>query len=67
MAILTDLDKQLAELQERHPGWRIWFVPHLGGQVVWCGQREPLLNTDSAEHLSAAIRDVEADRREAQP
>ncbi len=55
---LTSLDRLLAELRERHPGWRIWYVPGIG-HVTWCAQPEPTLNAGSAEHLSQAIRETE--------
>ncbi len=58
------MDRERAKLQDRHPGWNIWYVPRACGPTVWCAQREPLLNTDSPDHLSEAIREVE---RESEP
>lgn len=57
---LTDADRRKRELEERHPGWNIWYVPHLDRTTTWCAQRNPLLNEDSAEHLSEAIEAAEA-------
>jgi len=62
MSYLNELDRIKHELEERHPGWHIWFVPHLNRTVMWCGQRNPVLNEDSPEALSAAIEQVEASR-----
>jgi hypothetical protein len=56
--ILSELDRQLAELRDRHPAWRVWYVPRIGG-TTWCAQPEPTLQADSAEALSEAIREVE--------
>jgi hypothetical protein len=56
------LDKQLAALKARHPGWNVWFVPHAhDGSVTWCAVREPTINTDSPEHLSQEIEMAEVD------
>jgi hypothetical protein len=51
------LDGERDQLQEKHPGWRVWYVPHVGG-ITWCAQRLPTLNEDSPEHLSEAIDEV---------
>ncbi len=57
---LTDYDRALAELAHRHPGWRIWYVPHSrDGSVTWCAQRHPTLNEDSPGHLAQAITEAE--------
>jgi hypothetical protein len=53
---LGEMDERKRELEERHPGWQIWYVPHLDRTVTWCGRPWPLLNEDSPEHLSEAIR-----------
>jgi hypothetical protein len=57
---LNELDEQKHRLEEQHPGWHIWFVPHLDRTVTWCGQRWPLLNEASPEDLSEAIAEAEA-------
>lgn len=63
---LSSYDRQLAELRERHPGWRVWYVSFATRKgVCWCAQPEPIINTDSAEHLSEAI--ASADRARLQP
>lgn len=59
MGILSDDDRRLQQLRERHPGWRLWTVPRVGAHTVWCGHRLPVLNEDSAEHLDEAIKRVE--------
>jgi hypothetical protein len=56
MSFLTELDRLKHELEERHPGWQIWFVPKLDRTVTWCARPHPLLNEASPEELSAAIR-----------
>jgi hypothetical protein len=54
MSVLAELDRTQAELQSEFPGWRIWYV-YRPGKVSWAARREPLLNTQSAEDLRAAI------------
>jgi hypothetical protein len=58
---LHTLDRQLEDLRQRHPGWRIWYVPGIG-HTTWCAQPLPLLNEHSAEDLRAAITEAEAAR-----
>jgi len=57
MADLNALDQIRAGLQEKFPGWHIWYVPHCGTDrhVVWCAQPYPLINSGSPEHLAAEI------------
>lgn len=57
MSVLAELDQTQAELQNEFPGWRIWYV-YRPGVVTWAAQREPVLNTRSAEDLRAAIRKI---------
>lgn len=54
MSVLAELDQTQAELQREFPGWRIWYV-YRPGRVSWAARREPVLNTQSAEDLRAAI------------
>ena len=54
MSVLAELDQTQAELQSEFPGWRIWYV-YRPGKVSWAARPEPLLNTQSAEDLRAAI------------
>jgi hypothetical protein len=54
MSVLAELDRTQAELQSEFPGWRIWYV-YRPGRVSWAARREPVLNTQSAEDLRAAI------------
>lgn len=62
MSLLHSLDVNLAALRKRHPGWRIWFVPHAtDGGVTWCAHRLPTINTDTPEHLSQEIELAEKD------
>ena len=57
MSVLAELDQTQAELQSEFPGWRIWYV-YPPGKVSWAARPEPLLNTQSAEDLRAAIAKV---------
>ena len=57
MSVLAELDRTQAELQSEFPGWRIWYV-YRPGKVSWAARPEPLLNTQSAEDLRAAIAKV---------
>lgn len=59
MSVLAELDQTQAELQSEFPGWRIWYV-YRPGAVSWAARREPVLNTQSAEDLRAAILKVAA-------
>jgi hypothetical protein len=56
---LNALDRIQAELQERYPGWQIWYVPHINRTVTWCARPWPLLNEDSPEHLAEAIEQAD--------
>jgi hypothetical protein len=60
MSVLAKLDQTQAELQKEFPGWRIWYV-YRPDRVSWAARREPVLNTQSAEGLRAAIGKVLAD------
>jgi hypothetical protein len=65
MSLPHSLDVNLAALKNKHPGWRIWFVPHAhDGSVTWCAQPEPTINTDSPEHLSQEIELAEKDMQD---
>ena len=57
MSVLAELDQTQAELQSEFPGWRIWYV-YRPGKVSWAARPEPVLNTQSAEDLRAAIAKV---------
>ena len=59
-SFLTALDREKAELEKRHPGWQVWFVPNLNRTVTWCARRQPQLTAASAEDLSEAIGRTEA-------
>jgi hypothetical protein len=61
MSLLHSLDVNLAALKNKHPGWKIWYVPRAVGGVVWCAVREPTINTDTPEHLSQEIEMAEKD------
>lgn len=54
MSVIAELDQTQAALQSEFPGWRIWYV-YRPGAVSWAARREPVLNTNSAEGLRAAI------------
>jgi len=62
VSYLTELDRIKDELEKRHPGWQVWYVPHLDRTVTWCARRLPLLNEASPEDLSEAITRAEAGR-----
>ena len=57
MSVLSELDQTQAELQSEFPGWRIWYV-YRPDAVSWAARREPVLNTQSAEDLRAAVLKV---------
>jgi hypothetical protein len=57
MSVPAELDRTQAELQSEFPGWRIWYV-YRPGKVSRAARPEPLLNTQSAEDLRAAIAKV---------
>jgi hypothetical protein len=57
MSVLAELDRTQAELQSEFPGGRIWYV-YRPGSVSWAARPEPVLNTQSAEDLRAAIAKV---------
>jgi|SRR5487761_874762 hypothetical protein len=57
MSVLAELDRTQAEIQSEFPGWRIWYV-YRPGNVSWAARPEPVLNTQSAEDLRAAIAKV---------
>lgn len=66
---LRDLDRIRSELEHKHPGWRIWYVPHSDdGRIThaaWCGQKLPQFAEDSPEHLSQSIDEIEQEWRDA--
>lgn len=55
MADLNALDQIKAGLEERFPGWQIWYVPHGDRTVVWCARPWPLLNASSEKELADEI------------
>lgn len=63
MSYFSELDEIKRELEERHPGWQVWYSPRLDRRVVWCARPNPLLNEASPEDLSAAIGQAEAARQ----
>jgi hypothetical protein len=68
MSWITDADKQKQALQEKHPNWRIWYVPHFAGSkpfFTWHGYRLPHLNANSAEEFEEYVREAEADELKA--
>jgi L-rhamnose isomerase len=59
---LETADQEKAALEERFPGWRVWYVHRVVGHTVWCARRGPvLLNEDSPEHLAEAIEQADAE------
>jgi hypothetical protein len=62
-SLLEELDERKRQLEEKHPGWHVWYVPHHADRAVtWCAQQIPTLNEDSPEALSEAIERAEAAR-----
>ncbi|HEX6451611.1 MAG TPA: hypothetical protein VF060_19365 [Trebonia sp.] len=57
MSVLAELDQTQAKLQSEFPGWRVWYV-YRADAVSWAARREPVLNTQSAGDLRAAILQV---------
>jgi hypothetical protein len=56
VSYLDERDERKRQLEEQHPGWQVWYVPHHGQRVTkWCARPWPLLNADTPEALSAAI------------
>ncbi|HTV98901.1 MAG TPA: hypothetical protein VMF87_01270 [Streptosporangiaceae bacterium] len=60
MPSFKDLDDLRDQLQDKHPGWRVWYVPQAAG-ITWCAQPTPTLNEASPDDLSKAIRETEDD------
>jgi hypothetical protein len=56
----SDLDTERDRLQNEHPGWKVWYVPHQNG-VTWCAQPTPTLNEASTDDLEKAIHETETD------
>jgi hypothetical protein len=59
---LCYLDAELARLRKAYPSYRIWFVPHADGRVVWCAQPLPLLNCRSPAELAEEITRAMSER-----
>lgn len=56
VSYLQELDQIKRELEERFPGWAIWFVPHVGLKgATWCARPRPLINSPSPERLAFDI------------
>jgi hypothetical protein len=53
---LSELDKLLAELNRKYPGWRLWYVPTAVEGVKWCGHPLPNLACWSPDQLDEEIR-----------
>ncbi len=53
--------KRRRERERQFPGWEIWYVPRRPDSAAWCARPQMLINADSPEDLTAAIRaNVEA-------
>jgi hypothetical protein len=48
-----------AQIQEDHPGWKVWYVVKALGGVIWSAKPEyetqPILHASSPEELVALI------------
>jgi len=42
------------ELEQRFPGWEIWYVPREPDRATWCARPQMLIKADSPEDLAAA-------------
>jgi hypothetical protein len=64
---LLSLRQQQAQLQTRHPGWEIWYVPLALGGIRWCARHrgEPdlthVLHAYRPDHLAEYIEDAQAE------
>ena len=58
---LAALDKIRHELEERLPGWRIWYVPRSTGAVTWCAHPWPVINAQTPEQLLAEVAQAHAE------
>jgi len=56
---LFDLDAERDRLEQKHPGWQVWYVPLAVGGVLWCAQRRPTLQERTPAELEKAIAAVE--------
>jgi hypothetical protein len=56
---LFDLDGEKQGLMDKHPGWRVWYVPRTQGGVSWHAQRLPILDADTPAELDKAITGIE--------
>jgi hypothetical protein len=55
-------DQVLAALQERFPGWRVWYVLCYVGPTAWCARHGSVhLKKDSPEWLAGAIEEADAE------
>jgi hypothetical protein len=56
----NERDRLKAELEERFPGWQVWYVPLTPSRgTIWCARRIPQLEAESAEDLAALIERAE--------
>jgi hypothetical protein len=53
---MHELDRQLADLKDRFPGWRVWYHSRTDDRTTWTAQpaRYPLA-ASSAGELAALI------------
>ena len=61
VSYLQELDRIKDELQERFPGWQVWYVPRLHQSASWCARPWPLLNAQTPDHLAAEIGQARAE------
>jgi hypothetical protein len=59
----TDLDSERDRIQDVHPGWQVWYVPHMNG-ITWCARPLPSLSEGSTDDLEKAIRETEQEWKE---
>lgn len=51
---LNTLDRFRAELEAKHPRWRIWYAPAIGG-TIWCAHPLPVLTEGASADLDQAM------------
>jgi hypothetical protein len=52
---MHELDRIKADLEQRFPGWQVWWV-RAPGSTVWCARRVPQLQAESPEELELLLQ-----------
>jgi hypothetical protein len=56
---MHELDRQVADLRDRFPQWRIWYVSKAGRGATWCADPLPHLEAETAAGLAELIQQHE--------